>query len=77
LASTDHLLAVTSKRSPRRSECFSSHDARDIAGIRSLNVRELERQRICTMAGLAATGGVLPEAPRRGARETYTRLGLS
>src|SRR5207245_9047351 len=45
------------------------------ARIRTLNARELERQAMLTVAALAATGGALLEAPRRGARETYARLG--
>jgi uncharacterized protein len=45
-----------------------------IAGIRTLNTRELARQGISTMAGLAATNGTLPEPPVRGAAETYARL---
>src|SRR5438067_818317 len=45
-----------------------------VAGIRKLNVRELERQGIRTVVDLAVTGGALPAEPHRGARETYARL---
>src|SRR5437763_1187924 len=41
-----------------------------VAGIRKLNVRELERQRIHTVVDLAVTGGALPAEPHQGARET-------
>jgi predicted RecB family nuclease len=46
-----------------------------VAGIRTLHARELERQAIRTVAALGATDGALPEPPRRGARETYEKLG--
>ena len=45
-----------------------------VAGIRKLNVRELERQSIRTVVKLALTGGALPAEPHRGARETYAHL---
>src|SRR5213593_2951583 len=46
-----------------------------VAGIRKLNIRECERQQVRTVVDLAAIDGALPETPRRGARETYARLG--
>lgn len=46
-----------------------------VAGIRTLHTRELQRQNISTVAALAAAGGALPVRPRRGAPETFTRLG--
>ncbi len=46
-----------------------------VAGIRILHTRELQQQNISTVTALAATGGALPARPRRGAPETFTRLG--
>lgn len=46
-----------------------------VAGIRTLHTRELQRQSISTVATLAASGGALPARPRRGAAETFMRLG--
>jgi uncharacterized protein len=45
-----------------------------VAGISTLNTRELQRQDITTVARLAATNGLLPAKPARGAPETYVRL---
>lgn len=45
-----------------------------VAGMRTLNTRELARQGIATVTGLAATNGTLPQRPMRGAAETYARL---
>jgi uncharacterized protein len=44
------------------------------ADMRTLHARELQRQNIATVAGLALSGGVLPEQPRRGTLPVFTRL---
>lgn len=44
------------------------------ADMRTLHARELQRQGIATVAGLAATGGALPGQPRRGGLPTFARL---
>ncbi len=60
-------------------ECERKRRADDhlslVAGMRTLNVCELEQQDISKVVDLAAIAGVLPHAPRRGSRETYARLG--
>ncbi len=46
-----------------------------VAGIRTLHVRELQRQNLRTLAALAEADGELPEAPARGSTEVFRRLG--
>ena len=46
-----------------------------IAGIRQGQVREFQGQGIPTVTAIAELGGVLPQAPHRGRRETYHTLG--
>jgi len=46
-----------------------------VANIRTAHIRELQRQGIATMAGLAACKGSLPDKPKRGNTETFLRLG--
>lgn len=46
-----------------------------VAGMRTLNAHELERQSVRRVVDLAAIEGVLPERPRRGSAETYVKLG--
>ena len=59
--------------------CDSQRRADDypslIAGIREGQVREFQAQGISTVAAIAERGGSLPNAPRRGRRETYAVLG--
>ncbi|MGH7392354.1 MAG: TM0106 family RecB-like putative nuclease [Candidatus Rokuibacteriota bacterium] len=44
------------------------------ADMRTLHARELQRQGIATVAGLASTAGALPAPPRRGALPAFARL---
>src|SRR5688572_17711936 len=46
-----------------------------IAGIRHAHVREFQAQAIATVAAIADRLGALPQAPKRGRRETYAVLG--
>ncbi len=62
-----------------RRHCADQRRADDhpslIAGVRTTQVREMQRQGIATLTSLATCEGALPEPPRRGRAETFVQLG--